>query len=388
MHVTVPRKQLADAVALAARAIAANSSLPILKTILLEAQPERLRLSATNLETHIEVSTEATTARPGRVCLPGKALQELVSALPEGDVVLDGDEDGRDQVTVRVQRSDYRLHGMRSEDMPALAELVGELLEFRLTQRELRRALAGSVYAVSDDDTRVILTSILLQVRPQWLTCVGTDTHRMAFSNQAISILKPETGEPAGNVLLPGDSARELLRLLKDTDDAVRVRIGLNGVTFETAATLFYSRLLDGQFPKYERVIPSSHSRTATVNRQDLYSIIRRVRLVAREAAAKDRVLLQFQSNSLAGEPLTIAAEAADLGKATEQLDAELQGEFDDFALAVNAGYLIDVLDRLGTERVEFRMTECLSPFTVEPVGLAEGALARTFGLIMPMQVQ
>lgn len=368
MKLTVARKELYEGLQIVSRAVSAHTSLAVLKNVLIEPGTDAIKLSATDLELAVEVLVPATIQEGGPLTVPAKTLGEIVAALPEADVSLATDD--HENLVIVCRRSEYRIHGLTAEDFPALPE-VGGNVSLQVPQPQMKEMIRQTALAASDDDTRPILTGICFVLEGKSLRLVATDTHRLAVRTASVT-------EAAGDttVIVPARALNELMRVLGDSDEAaLYVRVDQNQVLFRTERVTLVSRLIEGQFPRYERVIPSGYTRRLTIQREELQSSLRRARIVARDAAAKERVVLATE-----GENLVISAESAE-GRAHEEFEIAREG--DDISIAFNAGYILEVLGVLQTEGIFLELTEPLSPAVVRPVGGDDYLM-----VIMPMQVQ
>lgn len=383
MKVQVARDRFAAMVAIAARISTGSSSLPVLRNVVIEArrsedpqQESVLRLLASNLERHVILTLPAQVEENGAVCVPAKQLAEIVAALPEGNLSF-SQADPAGPLLVSIRGSRYVLQGLPPEEMPSAPELAPDASAVPFTQKQLRRMIALVRYATSEDDTRPILTAVLLSLagaeNGQVLRFVATDTHRLALL--ALPMESSTPGEVS--VLLPAETLDELSRMLRDTDDVVTVALDPNNGLFQTGGISLYTRLIDGVFPKYERIIPESAAQRWVLRRDELLTAMRRVRLVAREATAKNRVVLESDGIGT----LLIRASAGDLGQATEELS--LSEMATPMALAVNCEYLIDTLGAMDAELVYLDINAPLSPIVL---GDPNDGTYRV--IVMPMQEQ
>jgi len=367
MKLTVPRKELYEGLQIVSRAVSAHTSLPVLKNILIEPGTDAIKLSATDLELGIEVRVPANIQEGGPLTVPARTLVEIIAALPEADVTLGADD--QNNILITCRRSEYRIHGLTAEDFPALPE-VGGSVSLQLPQSLFKSMIRQTALAASDDDTRPILTGICLVVQDGKLRLVATDTHRLAVRTAPITEASGET-----TVIVPVRAMNELMRVLEDSgEQPVDVRVDQNQVLFRTERVTLVSRLIEGQFPKYERVIPASHSRRLTIQRDDFQSSVRRARIVARDAA--NRIVLATQ-----GENLVITAESGELGRAHEEIEVVREG--DEISIAFNANYVLEVLGVMDSQGVFLELSEPLSPAVVRPVDGDDYLM-----VIMPMQVQ
>jgi DNA polymerase-3 subunit beta len=368
VKLTVARKELYEGLQIVGRAVSTQTTLPVLKNVLIEPGTDAIKLSATDLELGVEVLVPANIPEGGSLTVPARTFSEIIAALPEADVSLAADD--RDNLVICCRRSEYRIHGLTAEDFPTLPE-VGGSVSLQLPQPLMKAMIRQTALAASDDDTRPILTGVCLVVSEGRLRLVATDTHRLAVRTAAVPDV---TGD--STVIVPVRAMNELLRVLSDDEEkTLHVRIDQNQILFRTERVTLVSRLIEGQFPRYERVIPSSHTRRLTIQRDELQSSLRRARIVARDAAAKDRVLLAAE-----GENLVITAEG-DEGRAHEEFEIAREG--DEISIAFNVSYMLEVLGVLDTEGVFLELTEPLSPAVLRPVDGDDYLM-----VIMPMQVQ
>ncbi len=368
MKLTVTRKELYEGLQIVQRAVSAHTSLPVLKNVLIEPGTDSIKLSATDLELGVEVLVQANVQEPGSLTVPAKTFSEIVAALPEADVSVAADDS--DNLIICCRRSEYRMHGLSAEDFPALPEVGGSVV-VELSQAQLKNMIRQTALAASDDDTRPILTGICMVIQGNTLRLIATDTHRLAVRTATVADASGDT-----TVIVPVRAMNELMRVLSDDEEErIMVRIDQNQVLFRTPKVTLISRLIEGQFPKYERVIPSTHTRRLTIQRDELQSSLRRARIVARDAAAKDRVVL-----SASGESLLITAEGEE-GRAHEEIEIAREG--DEISIAFNVTYVLEVLGVVDSEGIFLELTEPLSPAVVRPVEGDDYLM-----VIMPMQVQ
>jgi DNA polymerase-3 subunit beta len=368
MKVTCDRRELHEGLQTVARAVSGRSSLPILGNVLLDPSTDTLRLAATDLELGMERLVPARVAEPGPVTLPAKTLSEIVNVLPEAEVTIAADT-GVGDVVITCRRSEYRIHGLPAEEFPVLPE-VGTDAVFSLPERELRDIIRQTILAASVEDTRPILTGAFTVLTEQTLTMVATDTHRLALRQGNVSQAEGEVA-----AIIPARALSELSRVLEaESDRPIQVRLDKNQVQFRSERATVVSRLIEGQFPKYEKVVPSQHTRKLTIQKEELQQAVRRVDVVARDNS--HRVVFRT-----AGELLTLTAEAGDLGRAFEEVEVIREG--DDIQIAFNARYVLDVLSVIDSEGVYMEMTEPLRPTVIRPVDGPDYLM-----VIMPMSLQ
>jgi DNA polymerase-3 subunit beta len=366
MKITCERTNLANALGVAGRAVSARNTLPILANVLLETADDRLKLTATDLDTAIRTVIPATVAENGQTAVPAHLLNDVVSKLPDAPVTLEA-QDGK--VSVRCGKSDYTVLSLPAEDYPAVPE-VNDGVEVALPQGTLKEMLRLTTFAASKEETRSLLMGVLFEARGNTLTLVATDTHRLAWKQAPIG---QELSTPI-TAVVPAKPLVELERVLRDSsEETVTVKIGNSQAQFQTADVALVSRLLDGQFPNYEKVIPKNPERKLTFERDAMLAAVRRVYIIARGAAEKAILTTK-------GDVLEITAESPEAGKAYEEVPISMDG--DDLTIAFNARYLQEVLGILNEEQASLELTGALNPGILRPVGNNEFLY-----VVMPMQV-
>ena len=402
MKAICPRKALFDAVQTVGHAVSGRNPLPILSHILIEADQDGLRLMATDLELGIscrvadrtgvlEENGEKAPARtstqvlePGALTSPARLLTEVLANLPDKDDVANSvDKSHTVRIHCEYSRSDFKILGLPAEDYPQLPE-VQDTVGFAVPQARLRELIRQTLFAVSTDEARAILTGVLLVYEENTVKFVATDTHRLAVKETRVS---EGRGGPQ-KAIVPARAMNELARLLTDAEGDVQITLSSNQIQFalpgETKIQII-SRLIEGQFPNYQRVIPAAHQKKLTVDVDALLRAVRRASIVARENA--HRIVFRTVEDKL-----VLTAESQMVGNAREEVEVEREGE--DVEIAFNAKYLLDVLNVLDSEKLQLELTEPLKPGVVRPVSLLDtvdnGDAAIGEGylcVLMPMQI-
>ena len=366
MKITCERSYLAEALAVVSRAVSSRNTLPILSNVLLQAQNDRLQLTATDLDTSIRSVLPAQIAVDGEVAVPANLLLSVVSKLKDAPVTLEA-QDGK--VSVRSGKSDYTVLSLPAEDFPVVPQ-VESGTEFSMPQGTLKEMLRLTTFAAAREETRGPLMGVLFEARGNTLTMVATDTHRLAWKQAEMA----DTAENPISVIVPASPLRDLERVLSNSnDDSVHIRFGRSQVQFETAGVTLVSRVLDGQFPPYEKVIPKNPERKITFDRATMLSAIQRVELVAK--TNNERGVWQTK-----GDMLELTAESQEVGKAYEEVPIALEGS--DITIAFNAGYLAQVLSIVQAEQMTLDLTGPLNP------GILRGENDSDFlYVVMPMNI-
>ena len=365
MRAVCARKDLYQGVQIASRAIAGRSAWPILNNVLIRTEDGHLRLTAFDLELGIECTVPAKIEEAGALTVPAKLIAEVLGPLPEADVEISVDD--QNSVTVKCEKSNYKLLGLPADEFRLLPDIPDDR-SFEITQGALRDIIRQTIFAVSTDESRAILTGILLELQENKIKLVGADGHRLALRTT-------EVGSSAGEAscIVPRRALDELSRLLEEDDSTVKVAIADSQIKFLVNGTIIISRLIEGQFPNYDRAIPTEYQKKLTMSTEELLARVRRASIVARENA--NRVILRAE-----GDKLIITAQSGDVGEAYEELEIVKEGE--DIEIAFNAKYLVEFLGVVGAEGVFMELTGPLNSGMVKPVGTEDYIY-----VLMPMQI-
>lgn len=344
-----------------------KNTIPILANVLMDANGAEVRLAATDLEVGLRSKCDATVAKSGSLTLPAKKLYEIVKALPETDVRIEEDKSG---VKVAAERFDSRLTTMPRDDFPALPESAGAA-DATLPREALRHMVAKTQFAITGEDTRYYLNGALLVLKPNEMTLVATDGHRLAL----VSVPRDAAGSLENRIILPKKTLLELGRLLGEAGDDVRFEKGENHLFFEVGGRVLVSRTIDGQFPAFERVIPKTNDKSIAFDRDRLTNAIKRVALLSNERSRAVRFQIE------PGE-VVVTSNSSEFGEAKEQLPVDYTGPA--LTICFNAQYVLDFLSVADTETVVLEFKDEMSQAVMKPVG-ADG-YDYTY-VIMPMRI-
>jgi DNA polymerase-3 subunit beta len=351
------QENLARGLSVVSRAVSNRSTLPVLANVLLKTEDAGLKLTATNLEIGITYWVPGKIEADGATTVPAKLLTDLVNSLPAGDRV-DLTLQAGDTLHLVCGRFESHIKGIDADEFPAIGT-AGERPTTRIAQNALRRALAETVFAAASDEARPILTGVLARFEGDQLTLAAADNYRIAVKTIAILDPVPET-----SVVIPARALNELARVLADVDDPVEIVLagGRNQVMFHLDGIDLVSRLIDGQFPNYQQVVPQSHTTRAVFDREELLRAVRPAALIAHESA--NIVKLQIGADSEPG--ITVSA-SAEVGDHVGQVEAAVEG--DGTTIAFNARYLADVLTNVTAEQFALELNGPLSPGVFKPLG-------------------
>lgn len=344
-----------------------KSTIPILANVLLEAGDDEVRLLATDLEVSLRSRCAASVARPGALTLPAKKLFEIVKALPDTEVRIE--QDGTN-VKVAADRFDSRMATLPREDFPTLPEAAGTGA-VKLPRKALRDMIAKTQFAITGEDTRYYLNGALFVLKSGSMTMVATDGHRLAM----VVVSGDSPAETELKAIVPKKTLGELARLLAEGEEEITYELGENHQFFTVGGRVLISRINEGQFPAYERVIPKGNDKRIEFERDRLTSAVRRVALLSNERSRAVRFELQSGR-------VEISSNSPELGEAREQLAVEYDGG--DLQICFNAQYVVDFLAAVETDTVALELKDEVSQAVMRPVN-ADG-YDYTY-VIMPMRL-
>jgi DNA polymerase III subunit beta len=357
VKLSVMQENLARGLSVVSRAVSTRSTLPVLANVLLKTEDAGLKLTATNLEIGITYWVAGKIDSDGATTVPAKLLTDYVNALQGGERV-DLELTGGQTLHLRAGRYESHIKGIDAEEFPAI-QTAGDRPTTRIAQNVLRQALEETAFAAASDEARPILTGVLARFEGDTLTLAAADNYRIAV--KTIPILDPV---PETSVVIPARALNELVRILSDIDQPIEIVLAQarNQILFHLEGIDLVSRLIDGQFPNYQQVLPQSHTTRAVLDREELLRAVRPAALIAHESA--NIVKLQIESNGHAG--ITVSANA-EVGDHVGQVEAAVEG--DGTTIAFNARYLADVLTNVDAEQFALELNGPLSPGVFKPVG-------------------
>jgi DNA polymerase-3 subunit beta len=357
VKLSVMQENLARGLSIVSRAVSSRSTLPVLANVLLKTEDAGLKLTATNLEIGITYWVPGKVDEDGATTVPARLLTDLVNSLPAGDKV-ELEVTAGDTLHVKAGRFQTHMKGIDADEFPSI-QAAGERPTTRVSQKVLKRALDETVFAAASDEARPILTGVLARFEGDQLTLAAADNYRIAVKTVPILDPVPET-----SVVIPARALNELARVLADVDDPVDVVLAgaRTQVLFHLDGIDLVSRLIDGQFPNYQQVMPQAHATRAVLDREELLRAVRPAALIAHESA--NIVKLQIGGDGDSG--VTVSANA-EVGDHVGQVEAAVEG--DDTTIAFNARYLADVLTNVSADQFALELNGPLSPGVFKPVG-------------------
>ena len=342
-------------------------TLPILSNVLLEKKGDRLTLLATDIEIQITtVSEGAGGDGDGAVTVGARKLQDILRSLPDTTEVSLVLEDKRLQV--RAGKSRFSLQTLPADDFPRMTISDGETKQFSISQKAFRQLLGKTQYSMAAQDVRYYLNGLLLLVEGKELRAVATDGHRLAFASVEI-----DADLPRQEMIIPRKTVIELNRLLVDSEEAVNITLAPNQVRFAFGSVVLVSKLIDGKFPDYERVVPASLRNHVTINRLTLMQAMNRAAILTNEKFRGVRVVLAENS-------LKLMAANAEQEEAQEEIEVSYGGEAID--VGFNVSYLLDVLNNVHAEEIVWSFNDANSSALITVPGNE-----RFKYVVMPMRI-
>ncbi len=372
MRLTIDKPGLAKALAHVASVVERRNTIPILSNVLLAAARNELKLTATDLDMELVETVPVSAKGEGATTVPAHMFYDIVRKLPEGadiELAMDG-EQGR--LSILSGPAQFSLQTLPADDFPALSvEDLGH--SFSLPAAELRRLIDKTRFAISTEETRYYLNGIYLHAaqsgKKSVLRAVATDGHRLA----QVELPLPPGAKDMPGVIVPRKTVLELAKLVEEGEGEVRIELSSAKIRVSTARVVLTSKLIDGTFPDYERVIPQDNDKTMEVDNTAFAQAVDRVSTLSSDKGRAVKL-------AIADGKLTLSVNNPDSGSATEELPVEYG--FDPLEIGFNARYLLDISAQLEGETAEFQLADPGSPTMVR-----DGKDASALYVLMPMRV-
>ncbi|MDQ0339274.1 DNA polymerase-3 subunit beta [Caldalkalibacillus uzonensis] len=361
MHIVVDRDALREAVNQVAKAVSSRTTIPILTGIKLTATHEECILTGSDSDISIQVSIPQQVddkelikvVKLGSIVLPAKYFTEIVKKLPAEQIeieVLDNEV-----TNIRSGSAEFNLNGLNAEEYPRLPQLEEDQV-FSISAQLLKGLIRQTSFAVSTQESRPILTGVLIKLEDGQLTLVATDSHRLARRSAQVEANQDTRFD---NIVVPGRSLNELQRILEDQEEPVQIVMTNNQMLVKAGRLLFLSRLLEGTYPDTDRIIPTSSKTTLQIGTKALLSAIERASLLARDG--KHVVKLSTQEDRI-----QITSNTPEVGQVFEHVQVHhITGE--EVQIAFNAKFMLDALRVIDSGEVTIQFTGALSPFVIKP---------------------
>ncbi|MBI5554606.1 MAG: DNA polymerase III subunit beta [Elusimicrobia bacterium] len=345
-------------------------SLPVLANILLETQKNNLKIAATDLEVGIKTEIPIEIIKEGSITIPAKMLFDIIRELPEQEIQIEVTLEGK--VILSCGKIVFKIMGLPKDEFPIIPDFTEENA-FTISRATLKNMVQKTIFAISNDETRYVLTGVLMQTSNNTIEMVATDGRRLAYINGG----KLREGiKNQLNVVIPSKTLREINRLIGEKDDAndmVKIELAENQIAYKFDSTILISRLIEGKFPNYKQVIPKEHSTELVLNTAKFLSAIKRISLLATEKAESIKL-------ELANNKAIISSMAQGLGEAQEEMEIDYKGST--FEAAYNPKYLIEALKSITATNIILELSNPMGPGVIRPQSDEEYLY-----VIMPMRL-
>lgn len=372
MKLSIERSVLLKAVSQAQSVVERRNTIPILANVLIEAEDEHVHFRATDLDIEVMDRAVAQVERAGSTTVSAVTLHEIVRKLPDGALVTLTDDGASGRITVEAGRSNFSLATLPKEDFPVMASSE-YAANFTAPAPVLRRLFDKSKFAISTEETRYYLNGVYMHVSDadggQVLRCVATDGHRLARIDAGL----PEGAKDMPGVIVPRKTVAELRKVLEDDDMQIAVSVSETKVRFATPDITMTSKVIDGTFPDYTRVIPQGNTRKLEVDASEFASAVDRVSTVSSERSRAVKL-------SLDEDRLILSVNSPDSGAAEEELAVAYGDEH--LEIGFNAKYLLEIANQVDRENAVFMFNS-----SGDPTLMREGNDASAVYVVMPMRV-
>jgi DNA polymerase III subunit beta len=367
MKATIERATLLKSLGHVQSVVERRNTIPILSNVLIEGREDgSIRLMATDLDLQVDESVPANVTQPGATTVSAHTLFDIVRKLPDGSQVEITAAEGKMQVV--AGRSRFNLSTLPRDDFPVIAE--GELpTRFELPAATLRQIIEKTRFAISSEETRYYLMGIFFHIVDDQLRAAATDGHRLA----RVTVSRPDGADGMPDVIIPRKAVAELYRLLEELEGTVEVSLSPTKVRFGLGSAVLTSKLIDGTFPDYNRVIPTANDKLLKLDPKSFSAGVDRVSTIASE---KTRAVKM----SVDRDKVTLSVTSPENGVATEEIPADYGA--DGLEIGFNARYLLDILGEIDGDTVEVHLADAAAPTL-----LRESDKSNALYVLMPMRV-
>lgn len=343
MKLSVTQENLSRALGTVSRVASSRGSLPILSNVLLKTIDNQLHIAATNLDVAISETIGAKVSQEGAITVPARLMQDYIGSLPNATLNLQVKDS---KLTISTDHHTSTINGTPADDFPVMPT-VEKPTTFTLTAGVLKQTLQKVLFAASNDEARPVLTGVFMHTHEGSLYAVATDSYRLAECR--VTKLDADV-----SLLLPASSLQDVLRVIRDESSEVEVNFDEQQATVQVGSVELVTRLIDGSYPDYRRLLPKTHETTATVKRDDLQEITKVSSLFAREAAGGVTVTVSEDD-----QEVSITSIASQVGENNAVAKADVKG---DATITMNSRYVLDALQAFETDKVVVGVNGKLDP--------------------------
>lgn len=351
MNVNCSKELLLNNISIVSKAVSSKTTLPILECILLKADTKGFRLIANNLELGIETSNiEAQINEVGSIALEAKIFSEIIRNLPENDISIISDE--KNTTIIKSGKSEFTILGQQGDEFPLLPD-VEKNNKYEINSHTLKNMIRQTIFSVAVEETKPILTGELIEIKENKLNIVAIDGFRVSFRKTDIDLIEDEI-----SVVIPSKTLNEVSKILSDKEEnIINLYFTDKHALFELENCTIVSRLLEGEFLKYEQLFTDDFTTSTEINRHEFLKSLERASLISKETK-KNPVKLDIKDNKM------IITSNTELGQSYEEIDADIDGEF--LEIAFNPKYLIDALKAIDDDIIYIQFLTPLSPCIIK----------------------
>lgn len=368
MKLKILQETLAESIQTASRFTSNRTQLPVLGNIYLSSEKNKLIISATNLEMSFTTSIGSQVEKEGKITVPAKVIVDLINNLNPGSISLETD---KEQLVVVGNQNKFNISGMNVSDFPPVPQNVGKA-NITLPNQDLLDALSKVLFAVSVDETRPVLTGVLIILKGNEVDFIATDGFRLSQKKLKVK----QNFKKEEKVIIPKNILSELARLAKGEDIKMEIKRQDKQAIFAFEKIVLSSRVIEGDFPDFERIIPKTSSVKIEVDRQEMLRATKLISVFARDSGNVAKIKVGKDS-------LTFSAESQSSGSGEEKIDAKVEGETDGLSIAFNYRFLEELLNSIEADTVEIALTDSNAPGVFK-----DPKDTNYLHLIMPVRIQ
>jgi DNA polymerase-3 subunit beta len=366
MKFTLPRETLLKPLQTVCGVVERRQTLPILSNVLVRAERDVLRFTATDLEVELVARTTMDGGEPGETTVSARKLADICRALPEGSLI--EISESKNKLVLKSGRSRFSLSTLPVNDFPTVQN-INAGVTFSIGSAAFKRAIDKTQFAMAQQDVRYYLNGLLLEINGDRLRMVATDGHRLSLCDSTVVSEATQLVQ----AILPRKGVSELQRLMTESDEMVTVMLGENHARIELGHATFTSKLIDGKFPEYEKVIPAGATKRVIGGRETIKQALHRTSILSNEKYRGIRLKLDTGS-------ITASANNPELEEAEETVEVDYMGEA--MEIGFNVNYVLDALSAVGTDDVELLFTDSNSSCLIQPRGENDNR-----HVVMPMRL-
>lgn len=352
MKLNCSRNSLLNAINIVSKAVSSRTTLPILECILLNADENCFKLTANDLELGIETSPiEAEIDETGKIALEAKLFSEIIRRVNGETVTLESND--KNEIVITSGTSEFKIMGQNGDEFPAIPSVSKEV-SYTVKQKDLRDMISQTIFSVSMDESKPTLTGELIEIKDKAMNIVAVDGYRISYRKA-----ETEEAETAASVIVPAKTLREITKILSsEEEDMAKIYVTDKHILFELGGNMIVSRLIEGEYIKYQQTFTDEFKTRVVVNRADMIAALERASLISRDAR-KIPVKIDIHKDKL------VITSQTDMGTVYEEVFSESEGEA--LKIAFNPRYLIDALRAIEDENVSIQFNSSLSPCIIKP---------------------